>query len=418
MKINIPKLPIFFQFIIFLSIVEVLVMFILSKIGFGFFQLVPYLRIISLFFVFVFILKKKLFNLSFLKISLLKNNENNLVVFWFLYAIFGFFIGVLNNNPKLYLVTDFAYIVIGFVLFRIFQTKYDIQKEQYNLVLSKRQNKYLLVVFFIITAISFFLEAELPSFFIVFIISYSLYLFFLGDKLLSLLYLIPFFLHVLKANRSILIVFILAIGLSLLKGRITKRNIIVGFFTSIFILGTILFFSEEILFFVIQNLEQGLLKNRINQLYLIASGKINWNAPNALSLKQRFVEAELVMEYCFSNPFRFLFGAGNGGTIEGFTFKDTGVTGASILGKEAVHNIHLLPFSLFFRYGFFGLIIFILLIKNSIKYFFQIIFEEPNYKTFLFAFALFWIIYSIPAASFLWTCSLFWITLGIISKND
>ena len=212
MKINIPKLPIFFQFIIFLSIVEVLVMFILSKIGFGFFQLVPYLRIMSLFFVFVFILKKKLFNLSFLKISLLKNNENILVVFWFLYAIFGFFIGVLNNNPKLYLVTDFAYIVIGFVLFRIFQTKYDIQKEQYNLVLSKRQNKYLLVVFFIITAISFFLEAELPSFFIVFIISYSLYLFFLGDKLLSLLYLIPFFLHVLKANSSILILFILAIG--------------------------------------------------------------------------------------------------------------------------------------------------------------------------------------------------------------
>ena len=51
MKINIPKLPIFFQFIIFLSIVEVLVMFILSKIGFGFFQLVPYLRILSLFFV-------------------------------------------------------------------------------------------------------------------------------------------------------------------------------------------------------------------------------------------------------------------------------------------------------------------------------------------------------------------------------
>ena len=77
-----------------------------------------------------------------------------MVVFWFLYAIFGLFIGVLNNNPKLYLVTDFAYIVIGFVLFRIFQTKYDIQKEQYNLVLSKRQNKYLLIVFFIITVVA------------------------------------------------------------------------------------------------------------------------------------------------------------------------------------------------------------------------------------------------------------------------
>ena len=48
MKINIPKLPIFFQFIIFLSIVEVLVMFILSKIGFGFFQIVPYLMIMSM----------------------------------------------------------------------------------------------------------------------------------------------------------------------------------------------------------------------------------------------------------------------------------------------------------------------------------------------------------------------------------
>jgi hypothetical protein len=153
------------------------------------------------------------------------------------------------------------------------------------------------------------------------------------------------------------------------------------------------------------------------QIMLIFNGKANWNSPTMLSLAQRVQEAKLVFEYWTSSIYNFLFGGGMGATIQGFSFKDDGVANSALLGKSAIHNIHLLPFSLIFRYGVFGVFIFILLMKNVLNYFFKILLSQNSLFKTLIIFQFSWILYSIPAASYLWTCPLFWITLAYISNE-
>ena len=117
------------------------------------------------------------------------------------------------------------------------------------------------------------------------------------------------------------------------------------------------------------------------------------------------------------NPFNFLFGGGMGATIEGFSFKDSGIADSALLGKTAIHNIHLLPFSLIFRYGVIGIGLFFMLVYNLFKYLFRIILWESSLFKTLIVFQFCWILYSFPAASYLWTCPLFWITLAYVSNE-
>jgi hypothetical protein len=206
---------------------------------------------------------------------------------------------------------------------------------------------------------------------------------------------------------------------SFAQNRLLKRNLKTLLLLSVFLLIFSFFFLDDILKFIINYLpEKSTLKDRLAQIYLMLSkGKINWSSPAMLSLSQRIDEAKLVTVNWVSNPFNFLFGGGMGATIEGFAFKDEGVTNSALLGKSAIHNIHLLPFSLLFRYGLFGVIIFLLLIYNLLKYFFIIILSENSLIKTLIIFQFSWILYSIPAASYLWTCPLFWITLAYISNE-
>jgi hypothetical protein len=149
----------------------------------------------------------------------------------------------------------------------------------------------------------------------------------------------------------------------------------------------------------------------------LLKGNVDWNSPSFLSLKQRIDEAKIVVQYWCSNPIHFLFGGGMGATVEGFGFKDTGVAGSALLGKSSIHNIHLLPFSLIFRHGILGIVLFIILIYNLIKYFFKIILSQKSLFKTVIVFQFCWILYSFPAASYLWTCPLFWITLAYISNE-
>jgi hypothetical protein len=416
MKITIPKLPIFFQFIIFISFIEVLFFFLLKNSSLGIFKLVPYLRLISIFFVGVFLFKKKLINNSFFRISKINIVENKLMLCWLLFSIICFIIGVLNRNPLLYLFTDFMYICIGFFLFRTFQVTFE--ESKINNKLSSKQNIYFLIYSLFILLTAFFIKSVLPSFFLLFLISYSLYMYFEKKYVLSFLFLTPFFFQILTANRSVLVVFLIVLIIAMVRGRFSRKNVFILFSFLVLFFFFSYFFLENILKYVLENLESSSLKQRLTQVYLIVSGKINWNSPMALSLKQRFVEAEVVIDYWMSNPIRFIFGGGLGATIDGFAFKDHGVTSSAILGKQAIHNIHLLPFSLILRYGFFGILLFLLLIIIIFKYLDKIIFNEIDSKFPMYVFILTWIIYSMPAASFLWTCSFFWIILGQISKNE
>ena len=153
---------------------------------------------------------------------------------------------------------------------------------------------------------------------------------------------------------------------------------------------------------------------RLSQMLDIINEGIDYSSPYHISVSQRLIEAQIVISLWTENIFSFIFGSGLGGVIDGKYFIDNAVISSALLGEKSIHNIHLLPFAFIHKYGLLGLIIMILLIidffnsiKKSIRYDSSTI---HNFWNILFVLIF---IYSIPAASFLWTSTLFWITMAM-----
>jgi hypothetical protein len=411
------SLPVLFEFILFISLVETGFFYFFKLLGLQQFQMIPYLRLISLLFTFLFFLKNKFYSKNFFKISLKANSENLLVLVWLSFTILGFFVGIVHRNSVLYLFTDMIYILFGYFLYRIF---YSNQKllDEIIVELTLPQEHYLVISILCLSVIAFVLNIDLPSFTVVFTLVYALYHYNRKNYGLMFLYSLPFFFQILKSNRALLLVFILVLFFAFVQKRFSKKNI--NDFLLIIVLFLLLcfFFLDDVLKVIISYFpENSTLKDRLVQVYLLLKGNVDWNSPALLSLSQRLDEAKAVIAYWCLNPFNFLFGGGMGATIEGFSFKDIGVADSALLGKTAIHNIHLLPFALIFRYGVIGIGLFLILIYNLFKYLFIIILSKQSLFKTLIVFQFCWILYSFPAASYLWTCPLFWITLAYVSNE-
>jgi hypothetical protein len=411
------KLPIIFEYILFASFIEVCMFYFFNLIGLQIFQMIPYLRLISIFITTFFFFKPKYLKPNFFSISIANNSENKLVLYWLFFTIIGLFIGVLKGNSILYLFTDVIYVVFGYLLYRLFLLNSELLSEM-NFELNGKQERKFVYIILILSILALILHVDLPSYFIIFSLCFSLYLFNKKKLILTFLCLLPFFFQIITSGRALLFVFIFILFFSLTQNKFSKtniKNLLIILFV-IIIIG--MFFLGNFLEIIINYLPQkSSLKDRLMQIMLIFNGKANWNSPTMLSLAQRVQEAKLVFEYWTSSIYNFLFGGGMGATIQGFSFKDDGVANSALLGKSAIHNIHLLPFSLIFRYGVFGVFIFILLMKNVLNYFFKILLSQNSLFKTLIVFQFSWILYSIPAAAYLWTCPLFWITLAYISNE-
>jgi hypothetical protein len=413
------KMPIYIQFIIYISIIEVFFSFFFNLLGFQTFQMIPYLRFVIIFFSSLFFSRLILSSNDLFSLRISNKSENILVLLWVFFTGIGIIIGILNQNPILYFITDLLYIIFGYIIYRIFLTDKKLINE-IKIGLNTTQEKKLLVFFIFITILALLFSVELPSFIVVFSLVYSLYFYWFKKYINMSISIIPFFFQFLTANRAILLVFIFILFFSFSHNKFSKKNIIFLFLFlfSFFFLSS--FFIKDMLKLVINILPENpnTLKDRLVQIYLIFSGKANWNSPSMLSLQQRIDEASLVLSFWFSNPMNFFFGGGMGATLEGYSFKDTGVVSSALLGKSAIHNIHLLPFSFLFRYGFFGLIIFLNIFYNFFKYFLKIITDVKSQFAIIVCFQFCWILYSFPAASYLWTCPFFWITLAYLSNEN
>ena len=107
-----------YNFILFFLVVEILLEIIFSHTQFGVFSLTPYIRIVLIIVTFLFFL------IDFLNLKIpIKSNSlafsyNSLFVYgWLFFAIISIFLGILNKNPFLYILTDFIYVFFGALLF-------------------------------------------------------------------------------------------------------------------------------------------------------------------------------------------------------------------------------------------------------------------------------------------------------------
>jgi hypothetical protein len=158
---------------------------------------------------------------------------------------------------------------------------------------------------------------------------------------------------------------------------------------------------------------------RIYQLSAALREDVDYSSPYFVSITQRLIEAEVVIQYWTQNIFTFLFGIGPGATIDGtIFFIDDSVLNSALLGSNQIHNIHLLPFAFIFRYGMVGLFFFSVLCIVLYNSLIKLLDEKENDRIMFWnLFLVCWFFFSIPASSFLWTMPVFWISLSMIKKE-
>lgn len=394
------------NYVVALLLFDVIIVLIIENIFDNIFASIPYYRLAILTFTFLFFLPE----LLFIKIKLnLKriSNEGLFVFLWSAFSVIELVFGIVKGNPKVYIIADFVYIIFGGYLYLIVANK--MKFNSLNDVSIEEFTKWFLLLIYPLLFFSF----TISEVFFILILSLS-YVFLIQKKYkLLIVTLIPFFIQITNSNRALLICFltlVLLFGAYKLSLYIKKQDRIL---LITFVLLFIIFFYEEILTilfgFIPKNTQ---LYYRLKQLLEIINSGVDFNNPYHISIAQRLVEAKLVIQLWLSDFWSFIFGCGLGGVIDGAFFIDPSVTKTALLGSKSVHNIHLLPFALIHKYGLFGLIVFGMLLVEFYNSINSIIKKATN-SVFVFWNCVFVLlfIYSLPAASFLWTTPLFWIAL-------
>ena len=396
------------KFVLSYLLFESLLTYVVSISDIHRFAAGPYTRAALIMFTFFY------FFFEILKIKIRKQIQkkisyfDGLVMLWATVAVISLFIGLLYTNPTVYLVSDFVYIGFGGVLYYIAKHNQNISFEISNFYL-KRVGFIVCLLLVIHLLLDIAPSSLLMVITVAFIFTNTLKKNIIPASVMAA----PYLLLVSTTNRTQLIIFLIMIIVLALK-LLRKKYNLNFIFMYVFLFTTIIyFFKVEILEWLLKFFENSAMAYRINQLLIIFKEGIDYNSPYLLSVTQRIVEAELVINYWTTDILSFIFGSGSGGTIDGSKiFNDTGVLNTALLGSEKIHNIHLLPFALIFRYGVFGLSLFVMLLVIIYKSFVRLMNEERNNSTIVCTiFVLLWIIYSMPAAAFLWSPPIFWLFL-------
>ncbi|WP_282122583.1 hypothetical protein [Algibacter mikhailovii] len=401
-------------FLLAFIIFEVLIYFFLELLGYSGFTAIPFARLGIIVFTFFFLIK----HILLLKIPIRLNTKASIhsVFFgaWFVFTIIELFIGVVNKNPVLYIITDFIYIFFGLLLFLTFKQK------RIKQLISIEEKTFLKYSYYIaaIGYVLFFLGIKMPATLLIILVILT-YIYVLDKKYFRVLILFtPYILEISRSNRTHLIVFLMMIFILFLRKVRERFNVIDLAFVFILTLGSIIFFLQDILNFIFVFVDANTnLGFRINQLIRVLENGIDYSNPYFTSISQRVLEIQAVINYWTSDLYSFIFGSGLGGVLDGSEFTDTSVTNSALLGKEKIHNIHVLPFAFIFRYGLFGITLLCLLAMSFYNSFVVILNNSKN-KELIFwnLFFLLWIVFSLPAASFIWTSPIFWMSCAYIGN--
>ncbi|MBT8303330.1 MAG: hypothetical protein KJP09_02585 [Bacteroidia bacterium] len=391
-------------------------MLFFSLMGFKGFSAIPFVRVGIIMFSGIYFLNKFVGIKIPVKVRTNASIQDSIILFWISTAVLSLFVGAFRNNPTMYFITDFVYVFFGVTLY------YVISRDNFNLSrITYRPMSILTNALSVLAIICIVFSFDAPAVLLI-MMSIMIYVNIIAKKQYKvLLLLLPFIIIMASSNRTQLIIFIFMLFILLLKrlnNRFSKRSVFIWAAT-ILTIGYV--FKENILeslFLVIDRKSN--IGYRIDQLVLIFKNGIDYSDPFFTSIAQRVLEANAVIDYWTTDLFTFLFGTGSGGVIDGSKiFSDSSVLGSALLGGEKVHNIHLLPFAFLFRYGFFGLLLMIMLTILAYKAIVRVLDEDDNLgRIFWNLFFVFWFFFSIPAGAFLWTMPIFWIALSMINHYE
>jgi hypothetical protein len=338
------------------------------------------------------------------------SNEKSFVYFWLNITIIASVIGIVFTNFSVYFFTDFLYIFIGFLSFlavyHVFQAHAHANTGQIG------WRKAHTATLIIIILLSLWLTPKLPNPSILLIIMFYLlftnrFWAFITTSFIAII-LNP------DLNRAFLAVYLLLFTLYIFSA------------TSFSIKTKLSILSTSLLFFIIilpatlesllasQLITNTNLLNRLNGLYELFS--FTDITELSIPILQRIIEAKLVLQAWLQTPVTFLFGLGSGATINNADMVDTTVSSNALLGGGAIHNIHILPFALIFKYGLLGIVLFVWLTLIIYRSVVELLKNQrlTDIETISHLTVISIFIFALPASNYLWSTPLFWIALGML----
>lgn len=324
-----------------------------------------------------------------------------LLLYW---SLWSFCQGLLLGNSVVYVFSDTVYLLFALMAY------YVMRKERLSIEIdiNIRSALYLSFVLGWLPLALSGLGVEYPVALQMLLLATALVALFSGRTLAFFILATPLIVSLPLGNRSMAITFMLCIVVvlvaMLLRGKLfgTWKYVCLisglGLVIYVFVTNT----------YAYNFLEKTPLGQRIVHTQQVLSGN-ELNFSSDVSLEQRVYEANMVMEKLREHPISWLVGYGSGATINMSGAPDSSVTNAALLGSSMVHNIHLLPAAILYRYGIVGLMILITITTFILKS----IYSTKNLNSFTAAiFGLAIIMYSFTASEFLYSEPILWFSLA------
>jgi hypothetical protein len=345
------------------------------------------------------------------KIPFSRNSTIGSIIVAFAWANMVFLIiGISNNNHRLYLATDFLYLLT-------LPLSYSIGSYAFKTHPVLRSTKFYkngvlgVAVFF--AALLMVQAKGVADFYIAgsaFLLM-SLVTGFSKQAFFIVLLLLP---HVGNASRAI--VFAIALSLAIILG---VSNPLKAFKASLIMSALMLVMS--VIYTQTGLLRGGELERRINESTQVFTDQ---SIDSSVPLQQRIFELEMIEEDIkkANTLVSVLFGLGHGYTFDMSESSDNSVKDSQLMGDENTHNIHILPAAIFARMGIVGIVLYSALFVAIIR---KLVFiirtrnskeRAPELYSAIFVLLLF--VFSIPASSFLLSSTLLGYFCGILDAAN
>jgi hypothetical protein len=262
----------------------------------------------------------------------------------------GFVIGTVSGNPKIYVISTTIY-WLNWALYLVFASQAGtIADSQMD-----RLIKSLAIIAICLATLSIPVSNETK----LFLLTAAIILAIQGRFRFAVLCIVPLLLSFENVNRGTLLSGMAAMIFALAAFRKGGRLLIaLGLFLTAFV-----WLETADLAKIINPTAQ--LYRRLVEVQQLASGSAD--IQSIVALQQRFFEIRLVNEFLAQGWIETLFGGGFGKTVDMRSTQDVAVASASLLGNNAVHNIHSLPHSLMLRNGYLGLLLLVTLVLAILR---------------------------------------------------
>ena len=341
------------------------------------------------------------------------------------WALLSAAIGLLRDNPLIYIFADVAFIlmgVAGYMLTRMGMVYVTIDKYSINRMFLIA---WVVVGPAIIAALGLLpaplLEHPevliLPSLLLILVAVFA-YCLLVGDLRKAIALFLPLLAGAPFVNRAMIITIVIVVVITLAvmakQGRlraILKASYLLALLSILFYLTGWLLADDTV-----SRLDETFLGYRLEKTQAVFAGE-GVDVSQDIAIVQRLYELTTVADSLADSPINLVFGMGAGATIDLTYFNTLLPTeeSASLLGFQEVHNIHLLPAATAYRYGLLGLGF----LGVLSFWFIREAFRARSSSTFVAAMAgIGLIIYSIPASQFVFREPLLWFSLAWVVNAE